>query len=197
MAIYLNQALKHWNLLILLTTQKPQNCSGNDHLKENWLFCMNICLTVEVLISSQQLESNIIYSRWNFRALCIYVPDGRDFGAVNWCAFGLVEFGELTLSKGDCNSNTCQHRRYLEAEAPTEHYKGLEKRFSDYFRVDWGVIFLIRNLNRCSDRPDLLSLFLLSVQLLPRWHKPHCSIRTIPFSVLKERRPELFSPSVK
>lgn len=176
---------------MLLATQKPQNCSGNDHLKQNWLFCMNICLTVEVLISSQQLESNIIYSRWNFRALCIYVPDGRDFGAVNWCGFGLLEFGEL--SKGDCDGNTCQHRRFLEAEASTQHHKDLEKRFSDYFRGDWGVVFLIRNSDRCSDRPDLLPLFLPSVQLLPQWHNAHCSTRAIPASVLKERRPELSS----
>lgn len=59
LAIHLKQPLKHWRPVMLLVTQKPQNYSGNDRLKQNCLFCRNICSTVEVLISPWQLESNI------------------------------------------------------------------------------------------------------------------------------------------
>lgn len=67
LATHLKQALKHWNLPVLLAIQKWQNYSGNDLLKQNRIFCVNS--TVEVLISLWQLESNIIYSSLKLQSI--------------------------------------------------------------------------------------------------------------------------------
>lgn len=131
LAIHLKQPLKHWHPLMLLVTQKPQNYSGNDHLKQNCLFCRNICSTVEVLISPWQLESNIT-ADWNFRACHIYVPDGRDFGAVNQCEFELLGLSEM--GKRGRDANRCC---FLEAGATTKHHEDMEKGLSDASKRDF------------------------------------------------------------
>lgn len=117
------------------------------------------------------------------------MPDGRYFEAVNWCKFGLLELSEL--SKGECDGNRCQHPCFSGARAATEHHKGLRKGPSGAFRCHWEGIFLIWKGNLCSDQPDLLSLVLLSLQLLPWWHKPCCSNGAI--LVLPYRRASLHS----
>lgn len=151
-------------------------------------FAWTFALLLRSLPARGSLSQIISTADWNFRASSIYVPDGRNFGAANRCAFRLLELSELTLSKRECDGNRCQHHCILEAGAATEHHEDLQKGLSDAFRSDWGGIFLIRNLNLHSDQPDLLLLSLPSLQLLPRWH---CSTRAIPASVLQERRPEL------
>lgn len=98
---HLKQASKHWNLLVLLATQKWQNYSGNNLLKQNWIFCINSVF--EVLINTWQLEWNIIYSSLKLQSIWHSVPDGRYFGAVNWCELGLLEL--TGLSRGECDGN--------------------------------------------------------------------------------------------
>lgn len=189
LAIHLKQPLKHWRPVMLLVTQKPQNYSGNDRLKQNCLFCRNICSTVEVLISPWQLESNIT-ADWNFRACHIYVPDGRDFGAVNQCEFELLGLSEM--GKRGRDANRCC---FLEAGATTKHHEDMEKGLSDASKRD----FLNKKLMHVQWSARSVSTVLLALSAAAaRVAQPplqHWSNSC--FNLTGEKTWTLFSPLVK